>query len=72
VANEAEGLVLSKMSGGRMIMPVAENVESEIIHIRHKDFVVFVDKSFRVNRPARVGRCGVSPLLTTTNATDKC
>jgi hypothetical protein len=41
-----------------MIMPVAENVESEIIHIRHKDFVVFADKSFRVNRPARVGRRG--------------
>jgi hypothetical protein len=41
-----------------MIMPVMENVELEIIYIRHKDLVVFADKSFGVNRPVRVGRCG--------------
>jgi hypothetical protein len=38
-----------------MIMPVVENAELEIICIRHKDLVVFADKSFGVNGPARVG-----------------
>ena len=54
-SNQINSLVLTEVSGGRMIVFVPENSETKVIGVRYVNAIVLPEETIGVQRPSRIG-----------------